>query len=315
MERIKIQSSAELLSVTLRAAREAAQRYTDFAREMRAYGNEESALIFEQMTAVEFEREQVIVEWAKVEGIRLHTDIESIHWVDPGVGTQYDAAAQDPIRSTPYRVLALVVHSAERAFRLFTHIAACAADDMVSEYAEILAQEELDRAVLVRSMRRRAWHSERKEHPEDPNVEPGVVESLGDLWATSASLERCVLANLSALLEDCPQLQALIAHSEEILTEMEALAGTSAISGVAAASNIEAIDAYGKNITRLAGDREGLLRRLYTDSDRCFIFYDALVMRSEDEAVMLLAQRLANAARERLDLLRELMRPQFSPAD
>ena len=61
-------------------------------------------------------------------------------------------------------------------------------------------------------------------------------------------------------------------------------------------------------IADLDGDRAGLLRRLYTDSDRCFMFYDAIVMRSKDEAVMLRAQHLTRSAMGRLDLLRELMR-------
>jgi len=309
MERIIVQSSAELFSVAQLLAREAAYRYTDLAREMRAYGNEASASIFDQISAVELQREELIVEWAKVEGIHLLSDFDSIEWVDPGVGTDYDAAAQDPIRSTPYRVLAFMVHNAERAFRLFTHLAASTTDDMINEYAEILAQEELDRVALVRSMRRRAWHAERKAHPEDPDIEPAAVESMADLLATSASLERCVLANLAALLEDYPQLQQLIGHSEEAISEIDELAGASVASGEAAGSNIEAIEAYGMSIAKLAGDSEELLRRLYTDSDRCFMFYDAIVMHSEDEAVMLRGQHLAVAALERLDLLRELMRP------
>ncbi len=309
MDRIQVQSSAELLSLAVLAATDAASRYVGLAVEMRACGNEASASIFDQMATVEREREQLIVEWAKVEGVALDVDTDPVQWLDPGVGTQYDDAARDPIRSTPYRVLAFLVHNAERAFRLFTHIAASTADDMINEYAEILAQEELDRAAQLRSLRRRAWHAERKEYHGEPDIEPGVVECPGDLLITAASLERCVHSNLLALLEDYPQLQQIIDHSEGILTGIDALSSGLVTSGDAATENINSIEAYASNITRLVGDREGLLRRLYRDSDRCFEFYDILVIRSGDEAVMLQAQRLSRAALKRLDLLRELMGP------
>jgi len=309
MDGINIQLSAELLCVAQQLARENAQRYCEFAVEMRGYNNEASATIFDQMAVVEQEREQVIIEWAKVEGLQLNADIDSIQWDDPGVSTEYDSAARDPVRSTAYRVLASLVHNADRAFSLYTHIAASTADHMTAEYAEILAQEELDRAAQLRSLRRRAWHAERRAHPEDPDIEPTAVQSPGDLLATSASLERCVLANLAALLEDYPQLQQLITHSEDVISEIEKLAGASITSGEATGSNIEAIEAYGRSIAPLKGDPEELLRRLYADSDRCFMFYDAIVMHSDDETVMLQGQRLAVAAQERLGLLRELMRP------
>lgn len=309
MDRINIQSSAELLSVAQQLAWEGAQRYLDLAAKMREYRNEASALIFDQMTVVEQEREQLIVEWAKVESVQLDADIESIQWDDPGVSTEYDSAARDPIRSTPYRVLASLVNNADRVFRLYTHIAASTADHMIAEYAEILAQEELDRVAQLRSLRRRAWHAERRAHPEDPDIEPTTVQSLGDLLATSASLERCVLANLAALLEDYPQLQQLITHSDDVISEIEKRAGAFITSEEATGSNIEAIEAYGRSIAPLKGDPGELLRRLYADSDRCFMLYDAIVMHSDDETVMLQGQRLAVAAQERLDLLGELMRP------
>ncbi|MEH6580891.1 MAG: hypothetical protein V7754_03070 [Halioglobus sp.] len=307
MKRVNIQSSADLLSVAMRSVREAAQRYTNFGCEMRAYENEASATVFDQVAAIEIEREQLLGKWAKVEGLELSADAEALDWEGPSVGTQYDDAARNPIRSTPYRVLAYVAHDAERAFRFYSYIAGSSADDTACEYAEILANEELDHAALMRSMRRRAWHAERSTHSEAPDINPGGVYSLGDLLATAASLESCVLANLAALQQDHPQLQQLIADSKAALTKIEERAGSTATSG-AATRNIELIETYAREIAQLDGDRERLLRRLYTDSDRSFMFYDAVVMRSTDEAVMLQAQDLTRSALGRLDLLRELMR-------
>ena len=307
MKGVHIQSSADLLSVALRSVQEAARRYTNLAAEMREYRNEASAILFDQVAAVEIQREELLRKWAKVEGVELSADAEILHWEGPGVGTQYDSAARTPIRSTPYRVLAYVAHDAERAFRFYTSIAGSSADAATCEYAEILATEELDHAALIRSKRRLAWHAERKANCDQPRVDPGFIESLGDLMATAASLERCVLANLTALREEYPQLRQLVARGERALQEIEERAASAVTSGEPT-RNIEVIEAYGETIVPVEGDQESLLRRLYTDSDRCFMFYDAVVMRSTDEAVMLQAQDFTRMALGRLDSLRELMR-------
>jgi rubrerythrin len=307
MQRINIQSVAQLLSVARLAAQEAAQNYAHLASAMRDYASESCAATFDQMAEREIEHEKLIVAWTKAEGIPLDPDVTSIDWEDPNVGTEYDAAARDPIRSTPYRVLSYVAHNEEHAFRFFSHVAANTDDETVREYAEVLAQEELGHAAWVRSMRRRAWHAERLAHPDEPVIKPGVVESMADFLAITASLERCVRANLAALLSDYPQMEQILAHSEIIRGHIEALAKDSDTGPHTVFSSIDAIQTYGKTIEGLTGNREGLLRRLYSDSDRCAMYYDALVRSTREEAIMLQAQRFSISALERIELLREAM--------
>jgi rubrerythrin len=310
MERTTIQSPTDLLTVAISAAREAASGYTVAAQEMRAYGNDASASVFDEMAAIEAEREQLVRDWAEGEGIEPDAAIGAIHWADPGAVLEYDEAASNPIRSTAYRVLAFVVHNAERAFQFYTHVAASGTDETVCDYAEILAQEELEHATRMRAKRRHAWHTERNTHTGDPDVDPAFVVSLGDFQATSASLERCVYNNLIALQKYYPQFQPLIDQSEQLLGKLDAGLQSSAVSGEAAVSNIELIEAYSSTIERLGDDKNALLRRLYSDSDRCFMFYDAVVSRSQDEVVMLQAQSFNSFALQRLDMLRESMRPE-----
>lgn len=307
MQRINIQSVAELLSVARRTSQEAARHYIDLAGDMRDYDVQSSASTYDRLAQLEIEHEQLIVAWANAENIPLDPHVAPIHWEDPNVGTQYDAAARDPIRSTPYRVLACAVHQEELAFRFFTHVAASAEDETVREYAEVLAQEELGHAALVRSMRRRAWHAERLERPEEPGINPDTVESMVDFLAIAASLERCVRANLSALLDDYPQMKQVLVHSEKVRRGIEALGENYGTRSEAAADTIDSIEAYRGKIDALTGDRQGLLRRLYNDSDRCAMYYEALVTSTRDEAVMLQAQTLTSSALERMDLLREIM--------
>lgn len=307
MQRINIQSVAQLLSVARLASQEAAQRYVTLADEMRDYDSETSASTYDRLAQLEIEHEQLIIAWAKAEDIALARDPAPIQWQDPNVGTQYDAAAKDPIRSTPYRVLAYAAHNEELSFRFFTHVAASTEDDTVREYAEVLAQEELGHAALIRSMRRRAWHAARLEHPEEPRIKPDDVESMADFLAIAAGLERCVRANLSALLNDYPQMNQVLVHSEKVRRGIEALGENYDTRSEATADTTDAIEAYRGKIDALTGDRQGLLRRLYNDSDRCAMYYEALVTSTRDEAVMLQAQNLTSSALERMNLLREIM--------
>ncbi|RLA43516.1 MAG: hypothetical protein DRR04_10020 [Gammaproteobacteria bacterium] len=307
MQKINIQSIAQLLSVARRASQEAARQYTNLADDMRDYDSDSSAVTFDRLAGLETEHEQLILAWAKTENIRLDPDIMPAQWEDPNVGAEYDIPAKDPIRSTPYRVLAYAAHNEEHSFRFFTHVAANTEDDTVREYAEVLAQEELGHAAVVKSMRRRAWHAACLAHPEEPGIKPDTVESMVDFLAIAASLERCVRANLAALLDDYPRLDQVLAHSENIRRDIEALGKSYDSSSDSTADTIDSIEAYGGTIKALSGDKEGLLRRLYSDSDRCSMYYDTLVTSTRDEAVMLQAQSLTTSALERIDLLREIM--------
>jgi len=306
MDKTEIQTSAELFSTVLMTVREAARYFAHCSGEMREHRNEACASIFEQISTTEREREKQIVSWAESEGLHLSPDAMPLDWQDPNVRSEYDAAALDPIRSTPYRVLALVAHNADRAFRFFAHVAAYAEDSDLSEYAEILAQEELERVAQFRSLRRRAWHAEQDRHRNRPKLDPGAVDSTADLFNISASLERCVLASVKALLEIYPALSGVVSYSETILKGVERQARSSGESCTQAAiRDVDSIEVYCKDLGQNGADNAALLQRLYCDCDRCFMYYDALVTRTMNEAVMLQAQKLAASAMARIDMLRD----------
>jgi rubrerythrin len=147
-----IESTDELLSIALVAERASIERYSELASRMKAYGNSEVGSLFEQMSAAERSREQRLTEWAALAGLTLTVDIDSIAWTDdPGVATIYDAEAEDPALSTPYKALAFAVHNKQRGFRFFSYVAADSNNPEVSKYAEVLAREELGQAALLRS--------------------------------------------------------------------------------------------------------------------------------------------------------------------
>jgi len=293
----------DLLSVALGAERETARRYARLAVAMQEHGNREAAGLFERLTEQEQEHAHRIEEWAKLEGIRLRSDSESLTWEDPQVPTDYDNEAVDPAHSSPYRALAFAVHNEERAFRFYTHVAAMTDNDALREHAETLACEELGHAALLRAMRRRAWHAEREIGRDEPTVEPGAVHCLADLLAVAASLEYCLENTASALSGHYPGLQPLNAALQRELTEIEAQRKTAGPPGAAVAVAIESIGDYVKKTNALHADANIALQRLGADSDRCFAFYDAVVAHTQNEDVMLTAQQLSASALKHIGML------------
>jgi len=293
------------MSIALYAEHEAIRRYIRLAEAMHSYGNQETAALFERMVEEEQEHERLIEEWAKLEGIKLRTDIGPVKWEDPQVPTDYDSDAVDPAHSTPYRALAFAVHNEERAFHFYTYVAATADDETVREYAETLAREELGHAALLRAMRRRAWRTEQEAGHEEPDVAPTIIHTLADLLAVASSAEHCLADNLAALADSHPGLEKARKAARVMLAGIEAQLKSAGNPGEDAVKAIESIENYKSKTAAESDDPDALLQRLRADSDRCFAFYDAVVTHAKDEAVMLAAQKLSQSVLERIDLLRD----------
>ena len=296
------------MSIALYAEHEAIRRYIRLAEAMHNYGNQETASLFERMVEEEQEHERLIEEWAKLEGIKLRTDIGPVKWEDPQVPTDYDSDAVDPAHSTPYRALAFAVHHEERAFLVDTYVAATADDETGREYAETLAREELGHAALLRAMRRRAWRAEREAGHEEPDVAPTIIHTLADLLAVASSAERCLADNLAALANNHPGLEKIRKAARVMLEGIEAQLKSAGNPGENAVKAIESIENYKSKTAAESDDPDALLQRLRADSDRCFAFYDAVVTHAKDEAVMLAAQKLSESVLERIDLLRDTVK-------
>ena len=303
-----VKTTSDLMSIALCAEHEAVRRYAALAEAMHRHGNQEAASMFERMFEEEREHERLIEEWAKLEGVELRTDIGPVVWEDPQLPTDYDSEAVDPEYSSPYRALAFAVHNEERAFRFYTYVAATADDVAVREHAETLAREELGHAALLRVMRRRAWRAEREAGRDEPDIEPAIIQTLGDLLAVAASAEHCLAANLAALTDSHPELEKAAAATQAILADTETRLDTAGEPGEDVARAIELIDNYRKKTASMSDDPEALRQRLRSDYDRCFEFYDAVVTHTRDEAVMLAAQKLSESILERIGLLRDATR-------
>ncbi len=64
-----INSTSELLSIALAGEREAIRRYSELAKRMQEYGNDEAGTLFEGMIDEERVQEKQLTEWAELEGL------------------------------------------------------------------------------------------------------------------------------------------------------------------------------------------------------------------------------------------------------
>lgn len=113
----------------------------------------------------------------------------------------WDEAAASS-RLTPYRAFAIAVDNEQRAFALYSYLAASATEPQVAAAAEKLALEELGHAALMRRWRREAWHRERRDAPEAPPVvssSQALLALLARREAQVAARHRAVAARLRAV--------------------------------------------------------------------------------------------------------------------
>lgn len=85
----KVKTISDLMSIALKAEREAIRRYSLLATTMREGGNESSADLFERMVMQEQDQEQRLLAWMAKEDVDENPDIDSIRWHDPNISTTY----------------------------------------------------------------------------------------------------------------------------------------------------------------------------------------------------------------------------------
>jgi rubrerythrin len=301
-----IHSAAELVSIALAAEREAIRRYSELATSMREHGNAEAGALFERMIDEEQAHEKQLTEWAELEGLAISRDVGPIRWEDPGVATIYDAEAKDPDQSTPYKALAFAVHNEERAFRFYSYVAANSKDPGVRYHAEILAHEELGHAALLRAQRRRAWHAQRSQHGTEPKIDPGVINSIPDLLAATVCIEQFLADLMDAAGHELADLKTLAASTQEFLSTCEKALHEGDSPGAEITTALQSIASWRERTLIAAGNKAAALRLLSAGCDRNFAFYDSIVTSTQEESVMLMAQRFSTLALERIAELRRV---------
>lgn len=300
-----INSTSELVSIALSAEREAAIRYAELAVMMHQYGNIESATLFERMSAEEKLHEQKLIHWAEQTGKKILPNTDHANW---GQASEkiYDAEARDPAQCTPYKALAYAVHNEESAFHFYTYVAANSEDTEVCKLAEMLAHEELGHAALLRTQRRREWHKERDQKESESGISAANIRSTTDLLAVAIFFDRSLLALLEQTTATHPELKLIGRTTRETLSKNEKKLSLGYPPGPDISAELISLDSWRKKNSGSSDNTSISIRRLYSDCDRSFTFYDSVVESIQDEATMLLAQKLCSQSLERIVELQQL---------
>ncbi len=208
----------------------------------------------------------------------------------------------DRVGLTPYKVLAYAVALAQRSFTLYSYLAA-AQDPAARDSAERRAADELLRAADLRRERRRAYRVERRSAAVEPYPPPALVETLADLIAAALVVEEALSRRLAEALGADPALSSSLEATRRQVEDLQHARGAAGQAGGALAEALARLAQALPTSEPQIEDKAGLRRRLLTECEHAFTFYDAVASAAVNEAVLLKAQDLCRVALERVKRL------------
>ena len=257
---------AKLVGIANAIEQESVRRYSLLADSMQLRGEAATAAALRVMLGEERKHVDAVTRWAASLGQAL-PDVASFKRSIPAdLWKAWDEAAGSA-RLTPYRAFAIAADSEQKAFALYSYLAAEATDPQVRTQAEQLAMEELRHASLMRRFRRQAWHRERREIQD----EQPVIASAEMLHALLSRHEagirdryRAIAARLRALddeesatvLEHLVKTPSWPADAHALRGEQPAPDGDAVVLLVAAQ---EALEAFSETLDDVLRTTEGEL--------------------------------------------------------
>ncbi len=308
-----VKNISDLMSIAIKAEREAIRRYSLLAVTMREGDNNSTADLFERIAIEEQEHEKLLLAWMTQEGIDENPDIGAISWQDPDISTTYRDEARNPHQSSPYKALAFAVHNEEIAFRFYTHVAANSDNEAVRKYAEILAREELEHMAILRAERRRAYHAERDSNKAEPGLNPKAVHNEIDLLTSAIHIDQIIIEKVNKLTGDLPELSSFSEEIQQEINKNETLLQNGVMNGKESpgediTKNLTKIRSFIDQSNEGARTQDLEMQRVHSYCDQSFSFYNAVVETTSDESVMLAAQKLTSLALNRLGALEKIIR-------
>ena len=152
---------AVLVGVANAIETESVHRYGSLADTMQRRGDVATAEAFRAMRDEERAHVGAVERWASTLAEPV-PDAAGFLWRLPPDMADAWGGVVGSARLSPYRAFAIAVVNEQRAFALYSYLAAHAPDPAVAAQAERLALEELRHASLLRRWRRKAWHRERR---------------------------------------------------------------------------------------------------------------------------------------------------------
>jgi rubrerythrin len=213
-----VRSLSELFALAHAMESDAVARYTLAAELLKQQGNDDLSAVFARLAEVERGHVDQVNAWAGHIGAASPAKT-ALPWVVPDT---HDAPPEEVTQSrllTPYRVLASAVRHEERAFALWTYVAAHAQTRDVKEAAERMALEELEHVSILRRERRKAFHAEQQ---------GATAASMAIALHGLAALER----RLDTFIEQHPETTVGRNFADGIVTDGRRAADT--LDGIAA---------------------------------------------------------------------------------
>jgi rubrerythrin len=184
-----------LVAIASEIERESVERYAVLEQAMRRRGETATADAFATMRREEESHVDSVRRWTAALG-KTVPSVGEFHWHLPPELSQSWQEVIGSAHLTPYRAFAIAVVNEQRAFALYSYLAAQAANPEVARHAERLAMEELRHAALMRRWRRAAWHAERPQAVPAPEV---MTEA--QFAAAAAEHKRHIDARLTAVAD------------------------------------------------------------------------------------------------------------------
>ncbi len=299
-----VRSLDELFALARALEEEASARYADLAGRMRALDLPAVAEVFETLSIEERGHADQVEGWARATtGAAPDPALIRLHPPETFDEEEAGAIASSRLASA-YRALSMAVRNEERAFALWTYIAAQAEEPAIQEAAECIAQEELRHAALLRRQRRHAFHAARRHPSAEAEPAPPRLPPIEE----AARTERALAPLLAALAEgEAAGRAAALRHlSEEASGMVDAAVAASA----AAAAEVAGPGARPRHVEGTpSADRdpapEGLPGALRLAERAVESYLDAADM-ARDEDAMRRLQTLAERAIARIALLRRV---------
>ncbi len=289
-------TAGEVAALALALEREAQRRFLTFAEDAREIASPEVGSLLGRIAAEHGERADRLGA-GQDEPLR----IPEATWSQ--LFAEEETVVCDRVGLTPYKVLAYAVTLAQRSFTLYSYLAGAAQDPAARDSAERRAGDELLRAAELRRERRRAYRVERRSPAVEPYPPPALVETLADLIAAALVVEEALNRRLAEALEADPELSPSL---DATRCQVEGLQRQRETAGQPAGALVEALVRLAQAAPTgdlHAEDRAVLRRRLLTECQYAFRFYDAVASTAASEAVLLKAQDLCRVALERVKRL------------
>ena len=206
---------------------ESVRRYAMLADAMEARGEIATAAAFRAMCDEERRHVDAVDHWAASLDEPVPSPQEFQWRLPPELASSWDEAAGSALL-TPYRAFSIAVVNEQRAFSLYTYLAAHATSERVRVEAERMAGEELRHAALMRQWRREAWHRARRETPKTVAEPIASVAALHEALADGEiAISRCHDAVARRLREIGDNVSAQVVEQQLEMPSV-ADAGTSA---------------------------------------------------------------------------------------